>query len=118
MEHRHSPRQATNLKAILITHEGKQYLAEITDFSSIGLRAILKETFAENIKVVEVILFVPKTSSENIYEMEPFKMFVARRQGRVLGLCLLNEQARFPDNLGKPASVQPRHLGRIANSRS
>ena len=76
----------------------------------------MQETLPDNIKLVEVYIFEPNSTLNDVYDVEPLKMFVARRHEQELGLCLFNEQARIPANLGKSANNQPEERGRIANS--
>jgi len=92
MEHRHFQRKPVDMVVQLFTIEGKAYQAHLLDLSEIGMRVVVNETLPERIKLVDVLLPDFDQRLDLTYRMQ---MFVARKEGRVLGLCLLNERARI-----------------------
>lgn len=95
MEHRHFPRKSIDADVQLITNEGKCYQARLLEHSAIGMRVMLVDKLPERVKLVNVKM-PDSVSSEKL--MRSVRMFVVRKEGCILGLCLLNENAKI--NLG------------------
>jgi hypothetical protein len=89
MEHRHSPRKPVNVAVQLVTNEGKTYDGQLRELSASGMRVILNTNMPDRIKVVDVVQL---TSDDAPSAARRLRMFLTRKQGRVLGLCLMNER--------------------------
>lgn len=92
MEHRHFPRKPLHLPAQLFSIEGTSYHAHVLDISAVGMRVVVNETLPARLKVVDMVL----TGSDHL--LDPtcrMRMFVVYKEGRVLGLSLINERARI-----------------------
>ena len=94
MEHRHFPRIPVDLPIRIFSIDGKCYQAQLLELSAIGMRVVMTEKFPKKLKMVDVLL--PGGKRPNTSRSE--RMFVAHRQGPVLGLCLLNERVKFDVN--------------------
>jgi hypothetical protein len=92
MEHRYYPRERVHLYADMISGDGKVYPVAVMDMSAIGMRVIMEQRLPERIKSVDVYLHVPSTAGE---ANGVLRMFVARKNSRELGLCLLNDSKRI-----------------------
>jgi len=114
MEHRHSPRKPINLNAKLITHEGNCYPVNIIEISAMGMRVMVNEKLPDNVKLVDLQIQIPENKTSN--NKQSLKMLITRRQGRVLGLCLFDEQERIPVSLGASSKKQPRKNNLLAIS--
>jgi len=88
MEHRYHPRERVHLYADMISSDGKVYPVAVVDMSAIGMRVIMEQRLPESTKAVDVHLHVPATDGA-------LRMFVARKNARELGLCLLNDSMRI-----------------------
>lgn len=105
MEHRHFPRKPVDVNVQLSTADGKFYQARLLELSAIGMRVEMIDRLSRQVKIVEVRL--PDHNSKNTFTT-PMRMFVARKHGRVLGLCLMNENAKIDMELceSQPAKYQ------------
>jgi len=92
MEHRYYPRERVHLFADIISSDGKVYPVAVLDMSAIGMRVIMGQHLPEHIKSVDVHLHVPGSYSEVDGVL---RMFVARKNAREVGLCLLNDSMRI-----------------------
>ena len=92
MEHRHFPRKPVDMAVQVFTLQGKTYPARLLELSAIGMRIMLHDTLPERIRLVDVLL--PCLEQEE-YFPKRLRMFVARREDSVLGLCLVNEKTRI-----------------------
>lgn len=99
MEHRHFPRKPVDVNVQLTTTDGKCFQARLLELSAIGMRVVMIDRLPERVKVVDVRLpcFKPSHATE-----PSMRMFVARKQGRVLGLCLINENIKINLELSDP----------------
>jgi len=107
MEHRYSTRRPVEVNAQLITHDGKCYPAQILELSAIGMRVVLKDLLPDRIKLVKIQLPIANAIDK---AGRTLRMFVARKQGHVLGLCLVNENARINLEWAEPSSPNIRKL--------
>lgn len=94
MEHRHSPRKPVNVAVTILANEGDPYPAQLIDLSASGMRLVIKDSLPERIKVVDVVLPGPADVPGSARSV---RMFVAWKQGRELGLCLVNERIKIDD---------------------
>jgi len=88
MEHRYYPRERVHLYADIISNDGIVYPVAVMDMSAIGMRVIMGQRLPESTKSVDVHLHVPTTDGA-------LRMFVARKNAREIGLCLLNDSMRI-----------------------
>ena len=93
MEHRHFPRKPVDVAVQLSTIHGKTYDARLLELSAIGMRIVLQEVLPERVKLVDV--FLPRMDQNGDSPYRRLRMFVARRDECVLGLCLVNERTRI-----------------------
>lgn len=95
MEHRRFKRNPLSLAVQLITGDDRAYHARALDISPIGMRVVANKRLPKNIKVMDVLLSGPVNAMIPGYRMP---MFVVHKDGRDMGLCLLNEGDRIDIN--------------------
>ncbi|MBI1425138.1 MAG: hypothetical protein GC149_16950 [Gammaproteobacteria bacterium] len=95
MEHRHFPRHVLQMAAQLCIDSGTVYPVSVLDMSAIGMRISIKSKLPDRIKLVDVLL---KDSLDPYDPTYRFRMYVARKEGQELGLCLVSETARIELN--------------------
>lgn len=88
MEHRHFKRKPVNLSVQLVTNDGKVYDGELREISAAGMLIISNSVLPDRVKVVDVSLSDPDDTDAL---MRSQRMLLTRKQGRALGLCLMNE---------------------------
>lgn len=76
----------------LCIDDGIIYPASVLDLSAVGMRISINRILPDRIKLVDVLL---KDSSDPYDPTYRFHMYVARKEGQELGLCLVNETARI-----------------------
>ena len=112
MEHRHFPRQAIDMMVQLFTLQGKTYPARLLELSAIGMRIVVNEALPAQIRLVDVLLPCLDQDEDSPYRL---RMFVARRDQSVLGLCLVNEKTRIDIERYRHAEAVFFNIGKLAN---
>ncbi len=103
MEHRHFPRKAVDVNVRLSTIDGKSYQAKLLELSAIGMRVVMIDRLPQQVKVVDVQIPDSNASTKSTSSM---RMFVVRKHGRILGLCLMNENAKIDMQLGESLPIK------------